>query len=109
MSYTNGFVAQPTGGGERNGVKWELNRVYGADGKQVLARCFWAIKRLDGDRLDVRTVDFGAARALGVGAAEFFNLLTPLADVERWIAAAERARRGSDRRAPRRAGVPATV
>ena len=85
-----GYVAQPVGGGERNGTKWELDRVYDPTGRLDRNRTYWEIRQVLADDLAPRSVAYAEVAPVGVTFAEFTRLTTPPERVERWIAARRR-------------------
>ncbi len=99
-----GHVAQPVGGGEHEGVKWELNRVYDPAGRLDHDRTYWEVRRVLGDDPQPRPVAYAEVAPAGVAFARFTRLTTPLAEVERWL---ELARRRAERQRERaRAAAP---
>ena len=98
-----GYIAQPVGGGERNGIKWELDRVYDPTGRLDRGRTYWEIRHVLADDPAPRSVAHAEVAPVGVTFAEFTRLTTPLERVERWIA----ARRRTSGAQPRRVRAPA--
>lgn len=97
------YVAQPVGGGERNGIKWELDRVYDPTGRLDRDRTYWEIRQVLADDPAPRSVAYAEVAPAGVTFAEFTRLTTPLERVERWIT----ARRETSGAQPRRVRAPA--
>ena len=82
-----GYVAQPMGGGEHLGTKWELERVYAPDGRLDHDRTYWQVSDVLADDPAPRSVSYAeVARAVSFG--DFTNTSPPLDAVERWLALA---------------------
>ncbi len=107
MELPPGWVAQPELGGEHEGTKWELNRVYDPSGRLNHDRTFWEVRQLFADDPDPRFVEYAAAARAGVAFGDFMRLTTPLAEVERWLARTSSTQRSD--RATRRAHKAAAV
>jgi hypothetical protein len=87
------WVAQPVLGGERNGIKWELNRVYDPAGHLVHEWTFWEVRHVLDDDPAPRAVTYDEVAPSGVSFRDFTRLTTPLAQVERWLAAKAKAKK----------------
>jgi hypothetical protein len=85
-----GYVAQPVAAGERNGTKWELNRVYDPAGRLDRARTYWEVRQILADDPAPRFVEYAAVAPAGVTFSEFSRSTTPLALIECWTALARR-------------------
>jgi hypothetical protein len=88
------WVAQPVLGGERNGIKRELNRVYDPGGHLVPEWTYWEVRHVLADDPAPRSVAYEDVAPAGVGFAEFTRSTTPLREVERWIAVKAKATPG---------------
>jgi hypothetical protein len=81
-----GYIAQPMGGGEHDGMKWELNRVYDSRGKLDHDLTYWEVSHFLDEDPAPRSVSFADLGRSGVSWAAFSGTAPPLAEVERWIA-----------------------
>lgn len=88
------WVAQPVLGGEHDGIKWELDRVYDPGGHLVHEWTYWEVRHVLADDPAPRSVAYEEVAPAGVGFAEFTRLTTPLREVERWIAVKAKASPG---------------
>ena len=103
------YVAQPALGGERDGTRWELGRVYDPGGKLDHARTYWEVRQVLADDPAPRSVSYRELPR-GVSFADFMRTSTRLAEVEQWIARAARARaRASPAAEPAPSGRPVSA
>jgi hypothetical protein len=80
------YVAQPVGGAERNGVKWELNRVYDPAGRLDRDQTYWEVRQVLADDPAPRSVAYAEVAPTGIAFSDFSRVTTSLEQVERWIA-----------------------
>jgi len=92
----SGYHAQPILGGERNGIKWLLERVYDSRGRLDHDRTYWEIFHDRADDPAPRSVAYAELASLRVPFLEFMRTTTSLAQVEGWISRA----RARSRKAP---------
>jgi hypothetical protein len=79
-----GYVAQPVGGGEHQGTKWMLNRVYDPRGHLDHDLTYWEISQLAGDPAP-RSVSFGELQRPRIKFSTFCRTTPPLKEIEGWI------------------------